>query len=277
VFVGIIMVASICGPSIGGILADGIGSRATFFVSSALASLSAWLAWRKLPADGLGNAALPETAKPPLSIAFANRRFLALLLFAAIPAKVVLIAYCYYLVPLFVMDTGASPAMAGRIVMLYAIMTTVLGPLAAEWSTMLSTRFPQRSAPLFIVLGLALSGLAGVLMAVPVGMFGPVIVVILLGLGQSLSISPQATMVAEICASEIRSLGQSAVYGVYRMVERFGNAAAPLIAAALVETGGFRVAFVTIGLATLACTAAFAFTFLYRRPTVIVADRSSSP
>ena len=37
VFVGAIMVATVCGPSIGGILADNIGARSTFGVAALLA------------------------------------------------------------------------------------------------------------------------------------------------------------------------------------------------------------------------------------------------
>jgi MFS family permease len=91
------------------------------------------------------------------------------------------------------------------------------------------------------------------------------ILVFLLGVGQSLSISPQAAMVAEVCKDEIRTLGQSAVYGVYRMVERMGNAIGPLVAAALLEIGGFQTAFIAIGALVLLCAALFAVIFLPRR------------
>jgi predicted MFS family arabinose efflux permease len=73
-------------------------------------------------------------------------------------------------------------------------------------------------------------------------------------------------MVAEVCKDEIRSLGQSAVYGVYRMVERMGNAVGPVIAAVLLELGGFQTAFIAIGAMVLLCALLFAMIFL--RPHV---------
>ena len=80
-------------------------------------------------------------------------------------------------------------------------------------------------------------------------------------------------MVADVCRDEIQTLGQSAVYGVYRMVERIGNAIGPLIAAALLELAGFQTAFVTIGAAILFCAALFSIVFL--RPHVT--DVTQSP
>jgi MFS family permease len=271
-FVGIIMVSMICGPSIGGILADGIGYRGTLALGGVLTLASLMLAWRRLPADGAvagvhlpvkSAAAAPQ--RPRLALAFSNRRFLGLLLLAAVPAKLILIAYCFYLIPLYIIDAGSSSAMAGRMIMLYSVMMVLLVPWMANWVVALRARRANDPEALFVAAGLALSGLAGLAMALPLGLFSPLILVFLLGVGQSLSISPQAAMVAEVCKDEIRTLGQSAVYGVYRMVERMGNASGPLVAAALLELGGFKTAFIAIGALVLACSAIFAVIFLPRR------------
>ena len=265
-FVGIIMVSLVCGPSIGGILADGIGYRATLVVAGALTVIALLLAWRRLPVDPPREAvvAKPSSAAvtPRLSVAFANRRFMLLLLLAAVPAKVILIAYCFYLIPLYIVAAGSTPAMAGRMIMLYSVMMVLLVPMMANWVVGLRARHAREPEALFVAAGLALSGAAGLAMALPFGLLSPLLVVLLLGIGQSLSISPQAAMVAEVCKEEIRTLGQSAVYGVYRMVERFGNAIGPVIAAALLELAGFNTAFIAIGGAVLVCAALFSLVFL---------------
>ena len=289
-FVGIIMVSLICGPSIGGLLADGLGHRWTMALGSLLTATSFALAWRRLPRDQMNTTGAMETAGklkwgekpntknagrggPHIAQMLTNRRFLMLLLCAAVPAKIILIAYCYYLIPLYVMGSGSSSAMAGRLIMLYSVIMVLLVPITAGWVASLRVRHYPRPEALFVSAGLALSGLAGLAMALPlpasVGLLGPFLVVLMLGLGQALSISPQAAMVAELCQNEIRRLGQSVVYGVYRMIERMGNAIGPLIAAALLEIGGFGTAFVTIGIAVLCCAALFAWVFL--RSVVAVA------
>lgn len=282
-FVGIIMVSLICGPSIGGLLADGLGHRWTMALGSLLTATSFALAWRRLPRDQMNTTGAMETAgklkwdekpntknaghgRPHIAQMLTNRRFLMLLLCAAVPAKIILIAYCYYLIPLYVMGSGSSSAMAGRLIMLYSVMMVLLVPITAGWVASLRVRHYPRPEALFVSAGLALSGLAGLAMALPLpaslDLLGPFLVVLMLGLGQALSISPQAAMVTELCQNEIRRFGQSAVYGVYRMIERMGNAIGPLIAAALLEIGGFGTAFVIIGIAVLCCAALFAWVFL---------------
>jgi predicted MFS family arabinose efflux permease len=264
-FVGIIMVSLVCGPPIGGILADGISYRATLLVAAGLTAAALALAWRRLPHDSHSDSPAGAPAKAAslnLGLAFTNRRFMLLLLLAAVPAKVILIAYCFYLIPLYIVGLGSTSAMAGRLIMLYSVMMVLLVPVMANWVVTLRARHRPAPEAQFVAAGLALSGLAGLAMALPFGLLSPLLLVFLLGIGQALSISPQAAMVAEVCRNEIRTLGQSTVYGIYRMVERFGNAIGPLIAAALLELAGFQTAFVAIGGTLLLCAAGFALVFM---------------
>jgi MFS family permease len=274
-FVGIIMVSLICGPSIGGILADGMGHRGTLALGAVLAGLGLALAWRRLPPDAPRDGAPPPAARGSFAAVLANRRFLALLVLAAVPAKVILIAFCYYLIPLYIVELGSTAAMAGRLIMLYSVMMVILVPWMAAWVVARRGREAARPEPAFVAAGLALSGLAGLAMALPFGVFSAVALVLLLGLGQSLSISPQAAMVAEVCREEIATIGQGAVYGVYRLVERLGNAAGPLLGAVLLEAAGFQGAFVAIGTGVLACAVLFAAIFLPRRAAGALARGST--
>jgi MFS family permease len=241
-FIGVIMVSSVCGPSVGGILADGLGYRATLIIAGALALIAAWLALRRIEPEAERRAAPPRTlGMHDFTSLLANRRFAVLTFAAAIPAKVILIAFCFYLIPLYVIEKGSNAAMAGRIIMLYSIVMVLLVPLAARYADHL-----QKHSS-FVAVGLLLSGFAGLIMGVPLGWAAPVLMVLLLGVGQSVSIAPQAVMVAQACPGEIAELGEGAIYGVYRMMERIGNAAAPVIAALLVQFAGFDAAFMFIG------------------------------
>ena len=77
--------------------------------------------------------------------------------------------------------------------------------------------------------GWCISGLGGLLL-LSVGSFLVVFgVVFLLGLGQALSIAAQSALVGEHCQEEIARYGDDAVYGVYRLLERLGNALGPLL------------------------------------------------
>ena len=246
VFVGAIMAATVCGPSIGGILADQLGQRPTFAVSAALCLL-ALVPMGALP---VGNGHRGEGAGVrfrDLVGLLANRRFAVLALFAAIPAKVLLVGVLFYLVPLYVAELGHGQAAAGRLIMLYGLLMVVLVPLAARRGE----DFPRRLG--LVAGGLGLSG-AGVLAASAMpDEAGLLALVGLLGLGQALAISAQSALVGEMCRDDIAEHGVDAVYGAYRLLERLGNVAGPLVAAALLSSAGFGGAFAALGAAALVC------------------------
>ena len=259
-FVGAIMAASVCGPSIGGILADNIGMRHTFLLAALLAAGSI-LVIRGLPGERpqhqRASTRLPRLAE--IGALMMNRRFMTVTGLAAIPAKMLLTGLCFYLVPLYVLSVGSSQAMAGRVLMTYAVMMVLLSPLTA---TLATTRDRMHW---LVGGGLVISGLGGVLMLAGGGSVAWVFLsVSLVGLGQSMSISAQSALVSEHCELEISQLGEGTVYGVYRLLERLGNAAGPLVAAGLLQYFDFRYSFVMLGAAVLLC--GLAFFFVTRQP-----------
>lgn len=265
-FIGAIMVATVCGPSIGGILADNIGFRPAFGVS-ALISMFSILVIARLPSTEV-RPALDRPARGPrmrefLALVF-NRNFMTLTGLAAMPAKIILTGVCFYLVPLYIVSIGNTSAMAGRMLMVYAVMMVVIVPLAAK----LSDTSLRRDR--YVSMGLIVSGLSGLLLLVSdsfLVLFG---VVFLLGLGQSLSIAAQSALVSEHCQEEIRLYGSDAVYGVYRLLERCGNAIGPLAASLLVVFVGYQGAFIGISGFVLVC--GILFTLLARSPQPVPAS-----
>jgi len=259
-FIGAIMVATICGPPIGGILADNLGSRMTFGVSAALCALSI-LAIRMLP--NVQGAGIRRPERPPTLGDFArlmvNVRFMTLTALAAMPAKVILTGFCFYLVPLYIVSIGSTQAMAGRMLMVYAVMMVLIVPIAAK--------FADRGArrEVLVALGLLISGLGGLLLLQSGDFLVIFAVVLLLGLGQALSIASQSALVADLCKDEIERYGDGSVYGVYRMLERFGNALGPLIAGLLVIRYDYQGAFIAISLLVLACGVLFSVLILVLR------------
>jgi predicted MFS family arabinose efflux permease len=254
-FVGVIMVASACGPSIGGILADGLGFRSTLIVSAILSAAAVWLVWTRLAPEPSVAAVARNPRPADFAALFANRRFVVFLLTAAMPAKIVLIAYCFYLIPLYMPDIGTSSAMAGRMIMLYALVMVVGVPFTARWSGEPSRRW------LFVAAGLFLSGLAGLMPLWLPGTYAIMAMVILLGVAQSMSIAPQTAMVAQVCRAETARIGEGTVLGIYRLIERVGNVLGPLIAAILLQGLSYRETFAVIGLLMLCAGAVFTLTF----------------
>jgi MFS family permease len=258
-FIGAIMVATVCGPSIGGILADNIGYRLSFAVSAAVAVISL-IAIARLPSGEVRTQVSARPSRGPrmreITALLFNARFMTLTGLAAMPAKMILTGVCFYLVPLYIVSIGNTSAMAGRMLMVYAVMMVLIVPLSAT----LSDTSLRRDR--YVSVGLIISGLSGLLLLLSdsfLVLFG---VVFLLGLGQALSIAAQSALVAEHCQEEIRIYGHDAVYGVYRLLERLGNALGPLLASILVVFWGYKGAFVAISAVVLLC--GFAFTVASR-------------
>jgi MFS family permease len=255
-FVGAIMVATVCGPSIGGILADNIGVRPTLGLAALLA-LGSMAAIRLLPGPraSAGNAANKGGARVPhlqeIGALIINRRFMTVTGLAAMPAKILLTGVCFYLVPLYMLSIGSNQAMAGRILMSYAVMMVVLTPFTASWAT------SRERMEWLIGGGLLLSGLGGLLMLAGGGVGWVFGAVILIGLGQSMSMAAQSALVGEQCKPEVARLGEGAVYGVYRLLERMGNAIGPILASVLVLSFGYRTSFVAIGGLVVLCGTGF--------------------
>ncbi len=259
-FIGAIMVASVCGPSIGGILADNIGERLTFGVAALLA-LGSIMAIRHLPEQAPIDAHATPARAPTLreiGSLMLNRHFMVLTGLAAIPAKALLTGTCFYLVPLYLLDMGRSQSVVGRILMTYAVMMVLCGPIAAAFAT---TRERMEN---LVGAGLLISGSGGLLLLFGGDVLWVFAAIFLVGLGQSLSIAAQSALVREHCEAEVAALGEPTVYGVYRLLERLGNAAGPLLAAALVLAVGYRNSFVITGGAVALC--GLFFVLATRRP-----------
>jgi MFS family permease len=253
-FIGAIMVATVCGPSIGGILADNIGYRLSFAVSAAVAVASV-IAIARLPSQEVRSHTSSRPSRGPrmreITALLFNSRFMTLTGLAAMPAKIILTGVCFYLVPLYIVSIGNTSAMAGRMLMVYAVMMVLIVPLSASLSDASLRRDRYVSA------GLLISGVSGLLLLISESFLVLFGVVFLLGLGQALSIAAQSALVAEHCQEEIRIYGHDAVYGVYRLLERLGNALGPLLASILVIFWGYKGAFVAVSALVLVCGLAF--------------------
>lgn len=120
-FTGAVMSGAVCGTAIGAVIADRLGYAATFVGSVALVVVVMLVALRAVP-RGLAEAgAAAASVFAGARAAFGNARFTALLLLAAVPAKVVLAGVIFYLAPLALRDLGESQAAIGRNVMLYGL------------------------------------------------------------------------------------------------------------------------------------------------------------
>ncbi|WAP67628.1 MFS transporter [Jiella pelagia] len=260
-FISAILVAGLCGPPIGGILADRIGVPGAFVVAGGFAAVSLVLACLCMPAAEPQRPRGPAIRWSDFGRIVASPSMAALLFLCAMPAKIILVAFCFFLVPLEMQALGASQSTTGRMLMIYPIAMVLLVPTFAA----LADRWDMRAS--FVAGGGVLAGSSAFVLATASTDI-PVIGVMLLGLGlgQAISIAALSGLVGDLGRQLPAGVSETSVYGIFRLVERTGNALGPLIAGGLLGVYGFSTTVMLIGGATALCALTFALTTILARP-----------
>lgn len=238
IFVAASVAASVCAASIGGILADSIGERATFFVAAAIVAL-AILVTRANVHDG---ASLTTGQHPRRGWAAVLRDpvFLFFMVLAAVPSRVVLTGLFYLLVPLTLSDLGYDHSGVGRVMMLFFVTMVVLIPTTgrladeanAHRSVILSGAFAAAGGAGLLVLGQALAGGAQHLFLA--------LAIIALGAAQCTGRAPMIAYLSVGFPESAARFGPANMVVAFRLVERVGSVSGPLVAAALSQVFGHQ-------------------------------------
>lgn len=247
VMVGAIMVAALCGPPVGGLLAARFGAEVAFAVVVVATLAALHLA-----------AALPTQPASPAAIAPGNwRRLLrvpalaALVLGVALPAKLMLAGLCFFLIPVELLQRGAGEAEIGRLQMVYPMATVFLVPVVSLLAAELRLRLP------FVVAGQLLSVVAALLVLRGTGDWTLAALLLVFGIAQSILITPQAGLVGDLVARYGGGIGEDTAYGLFRLVERAGSALGPVVAGITMARFGFTVSVLTLGAIVFTGTALF--------------------
>jgi MFS family permease len=243
-FVAAVSIAAICGTSIGGVLAERLGYRAVLVIS-AFAAVSGFVIF------AVSQRSLAKSSAPQANFRLAdlkpllrNRRFMSLMLGAAIPAKISLAGFLFFLTPLGLQAADYSPAAIGRAIMLYYILLTLSNPLASY----LSDRWQRH---LSLVLGgmllIGLGGLAGLASNILSPALSIWFGIIALGLGTGISAAPMQALAIELADAG----SATSVLVALRTLERMGSVIGPLLAGVLLTWLPASGAMVVIGCCAL--------------------------
>ena len=222
-----IMLADICGPAIGGIVAGHFGPDMTFIAGATIAFLAVLLAFFLMDNMVRGKTPPPVPTRAALRAMLGNRRLQVLILFAAIPAKLILSGFLYYLTPMILLQSGATTAETGRVIMLYGLVAILTGWAAAKWTD----KSQNETRAVGIGGGLTAAGLLLAGWLPEYGLFA--VAVALLGLAQATSIPAQLSASLKLSKDFTKDHGTGPVLAVLRLAERLGGAAGPLLAAGL--------------------------------------------
>jgi MFS family permease len=258
VFVGIVITATMCGTAIGGILAARIGYQATFLIAAGLMFCAGFAGYRMLNQDA---GTEDETAENKIGglrgiqMIFQNRRFLVFLICIAIPTNILMAAYLWYLVPLYLFDLGATTAEIGRTMMTYYLLIIAIGGAVSKKVDTMS------GLTLIVGLGSLLSGIGLIAFHQWRNFWAVVLSIIFLGLSHALIKAPQIALSLEICKAQVDTAGHNIVLGSLRLLERLGSIVGLIIGAAMINYYGYQN---TTGIAGICvCAASLIFILFF--------------
>ena len=239
---------SICATAIGGILAERLGYENTFIVGAAIVFVAMTIAFGFLsPEEGVGaNFGIPAR-RGKLGI-YGSPRFMTFMALSALPSRIVLTGFLFFLVPLYLDALDFGGAAIGRTMMVYFLVLLVMNQGAA----LLADRFQSYGV---LILAGGVSAALGCLLFVSTADSLPLVCgVALIGLGQSLVMTPQVAALPTYFRKETEAFGTGPITAAFRVVERAGSVVGPLLAGAIVAAAGLEQAGRLIGYGILVTT-----------------------
>ena len=251
IFVLAVLIAGICGPAIGGLLADRVGYQLTFAVSVILGLISAYMAFRVLEKR---RATDTELASKALGFAgymrlFADRHFASVTMLIAVPTKVILAGVIFYLVPVYLFSLENSQSAIGRIMMVYGIAVVLLTPIFARYADKTGTHRELVAGGGLITMLACLLGL--LVESTPMILFA----IGCVGIAHAMSIAPQLALVQEV--GEQRNLGKASTMSGFRLLERLGTVMDPLLVGLLLTHFDYKTTMAIVGVLVGASAAAY--------------------
>ena len=259
VFVTALSGGSVCGTAIGGILAERIGYQNTFLVGAAIVFVAIAITFNFLsPGEGAGVESDGRAPQRGTLRICGTPRFITFMALSALPARIVLTGFLYFLVPLYLDSLDFGGAAIGRTMMVYFIVLLAMNQAAA----FLADRFQNHG---MLILAGGVSAAAGCLMFVSTADVWPLVIgIAFIGLGLSLVMTPQVAVLPAYFRREAEAFGAGAITAAFRFVERAGSIAGPLVAGVIVAATGLEQAGRLIGYGVLTTTGLLALLIAFR-------------
>ena len=239
---------SICATAIGGILAERLGYENTFIVGATIVFIAMTITFGFLSSEeGVGTRLGAQARRRRFGI-YGSPRFMTFMALSALPSRTVLTGFLFFLVPLYLDSLDFGGAAIGRTMMVYFLVLLVMNQAAA----LIADRF-QNHGMLIVVGGISVA--AGCLLFVSTtDALLLACGVALIGLGQSFVMTPQVAALPTYFRSETEAFGTGPVTAAFRVVERAGSIAGPLLAGSIVAFAGLQHAGRLLGYGIAATT-----------------------
>lgn len=246
-----IVAAGIVGPPFGGMVAAQLGPQQAFMACAVCMGAAILAIWkvRQLPCEvALSSKGSRYSWQTYLDI-WREPRAMAVILGAALPARLAAVGLLSILIPLYASDLQAASAVTGRILLLYFLVFALTVSAFAQWSDKTGNRIS------LIVAGGLVCAAACACVTFFNGIWGLAACSALLGLGQAMQSSPQVALITESFeGSSERVASAEQALAAFRLLERAGSVAAPFVIAAAVQGWGYAGAITSLGVFLLLTT-----------------------
>ena len=226
--------AGLCGPLIGGLLADHFGYRPILILAIVVIACACIVGFNipKIPRMISSNQQLLQM-KTRFVLASRSTAFM----FAfAFPIKVVASAMLVYWIPLSIIREGESLMMAGRILTLYFLGYLVIQPIGKHL-TLICIR------PTYLVMTTVVVNSIASCLCLADGIFLLGIAMFLFGGAHSLSNTAQLDVYFNMANNLVRQEQRGPFLGMYRFAERIGGVTGPLLCVFIdIGSGGLEQA-----------------------------------
>ncbi|MBI2291538.1 MAG: MFS transporter [Betaproteobacteria bacterium] len=178
-------------------------------------------------------------------------RVAAIVIFGAMPAKIVLTGVLLYIVPVFLSELGAGQPVIGRIMMIYGLAVLLAVHFGARLSDRLGTATSQ------ITWAGILTGLGTVALGVMQPVAALIVALVIMGLCQGIASAPLRSLAAPLFERDTAEKAPATLSGVIAQAEFVGAALGPVIAAILVSAFGYAHAIIALGGLSVATAVVF--------------------
>jgi MFS family permease len=229
-----VFAGSLCGGAIGSMLAEKMGFSAAFYASSGIMLLLVVLPYILLrhgdtcmvesaPAQADPSGQAGQRAQKGLGRtlkALFSGQFMALSLFALIPATFIVLGFNKYFMPIYLNRAGIGQADIGRVYMVYCLVLIYLGPPLGKLVLRARHKAPA------VTLGCFLGALSILILAIFDSLGAMLLCSFMLGLATAFNIPAHAEYLLKLDITS--QLGSNQALGMLNVVERVGQAAAPI-------------------------------------------------
>lgn len=231
--------AAVAAPAAGAILAELVGYQNTFWISSALVFVAAWLIY-----IGLENDRLPERRQrttwrkisSALKVSLFDRRLCVLLLFASIPQRMLITGVWFYAMPLYLFSLGYDVSRIGQVFLGFGLVALLVYLVSARViRSMDRTDGLVSERAVLVCAGSLISGAGGIMIFLAAGdLWLLLLAVAMLALGRGMGVTPQSDLALDLAAARKSAPLPNAVLAVNHAIGRVGSVLGPLVILAFI-------------------------------------------